>query len=281
MRSKTGSLGLLIGVFLVSAACSIGSNTVSSGPGNDAGTTASARAAAGSPTPRSASTESPTVTRVPTTAPRSTATVGASSGANPAATEPSLGPIIFQDDFSDPNSGWGNADLDSIGVGYDSGEYRIIVKRENILSFAALPVRQFDDVSIEADARLASGPSSSVFGLLCRATAESTLQTGYEFLITGAGQYGVVKVTGPNPGQEQVLGSEGTSSAIHAGNATNHLRADCSGDHIVMFVNGQKVIDQHDSDFKAGQIGFAFGTLNGNSGFEVRFDNFVVRQAKP
>ncbi len=197
----------------------------------------------------------------------------------PTVRAPAAGAVLFKDDFSDPNSGWITTDLDSIALEYADGAYRTTVKMPYVASFSAFPNLQFDDVSIEADAQFVKGPNSSLFGLLCRATASPDLQSGYEMVITPGGEAGISKLTGPQAGQEQVL-SQGKSKLIKTGAATNHLRLDCSGDHIAMYVNGVQLVQVQDEGYSRGRVGFAFGA-NSDPGFEVRFDNFVVRQAAP
>ena len=197
------------------------------------------------------------------------------------ATQAELGKILFQDDFSDSNSGWVETDLGDVRFKYDSGVYSIALTQGGLNSFSVLPKHTFDNVSIETDATLASGPTNSIYGITCRATAATVLQKAYEFLITADGGFGIVKVTGPNAGDSKLLGQEGKSSVIHPGNATNHLRADCSASRLVLYVNGSKLLSVNDSDFKQGQIGFAISSPSNSSGYQVRFDNFVVREAKP
>ncbi|HVN15803.1 MAG TPA: hypothetical protein VMT73_08690 [Anaerolineales bacterium] len=209
----------------------------------------------------------------PTSVPTQSAT------ATPNTNQPVLGQILFQDDFSDPNSGWTTTDQDFIALDYFDGGYRATVKRSYIASFSAFPNLQFDNVSIEADAQFLTGPNSSLFGLICRATANPDLQSGYQMLITPNGEASIVKITGVKAGQEKVL-SSGTSPLVHAGAAMNHLRMNCSGDHISMYVNGERLVQVTDSDYPQGRVGFAFGA-NYDPGFQVLFDNFVVRQANP
>ncbi len=214
---------------------------------------------------------------MPTTAPESAMV----TTVPPTAASSGLGQILFQDDFSDPNSGWMDADLSDIQFGYDAGVRRIIVKTANLNSHDLLPKKAFDNVSIEVDATFAAGQTNGIFGILCRATADTLLQKGYEFLITADGGYGIVKVTGPNAGESTLLGQEGKSDAILTGTATNHLRADCSGDNLALYVNGQKIDAVTDSELTTGQAGFELSTPANNTGYEVQFDNFVVRAANP
>ena len=65
------------------------------------------------------------------------------------------------------------------------------------------------------------------------------------------------------------------------GNAVNHLRADCSGDTLTFYVNGEKLLEKTDAAFKTGGVGFAVTTQPKSETLDVRFDNFVVRSITP
>jgi hypothetical protein len=222
-------------------------------------------------------TNIPTAARPAPPTPTRTAPLTTTPGAISNATALPLGPTLFQDDFSNPAGAWPITDKRELKISYDTGEYRVIVASPDISSFSDLRDRTFDNVSIEADMRLVSGSSANLFGLLCRATLDTVLQSGYEILIAPSGIASIQKITGPHAGQERILTS-GSSNVVLTGNATNHVRAECNGDDIAMYVNGRKLVDVHDSDYAAGQVGFAFGSPPSGSGFEVRFDNFLVRQ---
>jgi 3-keto-disaccharide hydrolase len=199
-------------------------------------------------------------------------------GANPAS---GPGKILFQDDFANPNSGWKNADVGSAQFSYSNGVRRIVVKQERINTHDLLPNQKFGDVSIEADVTFATSGTDGAFGILCRATADQRLRSGYQFLIATDGSAGILKTTGPNAGQSPTLNGTNHSSAVHPGAASNHLRADCAGGHLTLYVNGQKVASAQDGEFKSGQVGFAISSPPNSKGFEVDFDNFVVREATP
>lgn len=197
------------------------------------------------------------------------------------ATQPGLGGILFQDDFSNSSSGWVETDLGDAQFKYDDEAYSIALTKGGLNSFSVLPKHTFDNVSIEADATLISGPTNSIYGVICRATAGTVMQKAYEFLINADGGYGIIKVTGPNAGESKLLGQEGKSSVIRTGKVSNHLRADCSVSNLALYVNGSKLLSVTDNEFKQGQTGFAVSSPANSSGYIVQFDNFVVREATP
>ena len=65
-------------------------------------------------------------------------------------------------------------------------------------------------------------------------------------------------------------------SAVNMGNAQNHIRADCIGDTLTLYVNGQQVSTVQDAAFTSGgDVGIFAGTYD-TPGADIHFDNFVV-----
>jgi hypothetical protein len=61
----------------------------------------------------------------------------------------------------------------------------------------------------------------------------------------------------------------------------NHLRADCSGDTLTFYVNGEKLLEKKDTAFKTGGVGLVVTTQPKSDSLDVRFDNFFVRSVTP
>jgi hypothetical protein len=178
--------------------------------------------------------------------------------------------VKFEDDFSKTDSGWDRiTDPDGI-TDYDNGGYRIQVLTPNA-ELCANPGKNFDDVRIEADAVRQSGPDDNDFGLICR---YQDIDNFYYMLITTDGYYGIIKV---EKGQMVLLGGKELASSKHikGGNAINRLRADCVGDTLTLYVNGQQLDSQKDSTFAMGDVGLIAGTYD-DPGTNIYFDNFKV-----
>jgi hypothetical protein len=183
--------------------------------------------------------------------------------------------VLFQDDFSNPDSGWVAEKTDYGQFAYTDGEFRILLNKADFNTYALLPAHDFDNISVEVDARLADGPQDGVFGLMCRVTANAgTASQAYVFAMRADGVYAILKRTSPTFWDALVSGKQ--SAAIKTGNATNHLRADCSDNNLVFYVNGQKLLETSDADFKSGQVGLAVTTQPNSQAMDVYFDNFVV-----
>jgi hypothetical protein len=193
---------------------------------------------------------------------------------------PTSGSILFQDDFSKPANGWMATKTDYAEFGFLDGEYRILLNKPDFNTYSLLPKQSFSNCSVEVDVRLAAGPSNGVFGILCRGEAnQQAVQKAYVFAIRGDGFYAILKRTSPTFWDAIAYGKE--SKAIKPGNAVNHLRADCSGTTLSLYVNGEKLLEKTDAAFKAGQVGLAVTSQPKSDPIDVRFDNFVVRGIAP
>ncbi len=181
------------------------------------------------------------------------------------------GRVLLQDDFSDPDSGWPTSSSEDSEVGYRNGQYRIDVKSANWETWAYAG-EDFDDVIVEVDITKVSGDNTSDFGVLCRYQDKDH---AYQFAIGADGYYQIFRW---EPDDEKMLLGDGewlSSDAIREGNATNHLRAECVGDTLALYVNGTLIGAVRDTAYTHGDIALAVGTYD-HGGTDVRFDNLVV-----
>ncbi len=181
------------------------------------------------------------------------------------------GKVLLQDDFSDPDSGWPTSSSEDSEVGYRNGQYRIDVKSANWETWAYAG-EDFDDVIVEVDITKVSGDNTSDFGVLCRYQDKDH---AYQFAIGADGYYQIFRW---EPDDEKMLLGDGewlSSDAIREGNATNHLRAECVGDTLALYVNGTLIGAVRDTAYTHGDIALAVGTYD-HGGTDVRFDNLVV-----
>ena len=181
--------------------------------------------------------------------------------------------VLFQDDFSNPDSGWDRVhESDGVTDYTGDGAYRIQVNTPN-LDVWANPGLKFTDVRVEVDATKVDGPDDNDFGVLCR---YKDLGNFYFFIISSDGYYAIGKVY---QGDQTLLtgDSMSPSDAILQGAATNHLRADCVGSRLTFYVNGVKLAEVQDDAFAEGDVGLMAGTFD-QPGTHILFDNFTVLQ---
>ena len=182
--------------------------------------------------------------------------------------------LLFQDDFSDANSGWDRIqDADGIND-YHEGGYRIQVNKVNWY-FWSNPGLNFSDVIIDVDATKIGGPDENDLGVICRYKDDSNF---YFITISSDGYYGVNKFL---DGEQSLVGMDAlqfNDTIVKTGSATNHIQVKCIGSSLTLIANGQVLADVSDTDFAAGDVGLIVGTYD-TAGADILFDNFVV--AKP
>jgi hypothetical protein len=180
--------------------------------------------------------------------------------------------VLFQDDFSDPGSGWEVGDYDTGSVGYEGGAY-FVISLGGSSTMWGVANRSFDDLTVEVDAGQVAGPTSNDndYGVVCR---EQGNGEGYYLLISGDGYYAILKAEG---GDFEPLVSWTQSDVVRQGNVTNRIRAICDGSSLALFVNGQRLATAEDDTFASGDIALT-ATSYEDELTEVRFDNLVVQQ---
>jgi hypothetical protein len=67
------------------------------------------------------------------------------------------------------------------------------------------------------------------------------------------------------------------NEAIAQGHAANHLRADCVGSRLSLWINAMLANEALISEWSPGDVGVIAGTY-GEAGVEIRFDNFAIFQ---
>ena len=197
--------------------------------------------------------------------PFSTSTTGSDSAGEPARE------ILFEDDFSDSGSGWDQSSFDEGLTDYERGAYRIFVN-ETSYSAWANPSRNFSDVSVEVDALKIGGDDDNEFGIICR---HANIDNFYVATISSDGYYGfLVRKDGASL---ELLNMENmlTSDSINVGGESNHIRLDCVGNTLTLYVNGVFVGETVDESISSGDVGLYAGTFS-VPGTDILFDNFVV-----
>lgn len=182
--------------------------------------------------------------------------------------------VIFQDDFSNTSSGWDTIRVTDQGItDYENGVYRIQVLTTDTTVWANPNQPSQGDVKVEVDATKVGGPDDNLFGVICR---YEDAQNYYFFVISSDGYYGIGKVKDNNQVlinmPDDLMQPTGT---ITQGAASNHIRADCVGSQLTLYVNGQQVDSKTDTDIAAGDVGLIAGT-SAEAGVDINFDNFLA-----
>jgi hypothetical protein len=179
--------------------------------------------------------------------------------------------LIFSDNFSNPESGWDRIDQTDYYADYFNNAYRITVNSKMSDSWANPDDNIFGDVSILVDATKKGGPDDNDFGVICRYQNANQF---YYAVISSDGYFGITKVTSVS---SKLIGRDSVefSDAIHQGFATNHIRFDCNGNKLSLYVNGQQLDQQTDGEYATGNVGLIAGTYD-TPGTDILFNNFFV-----
>ncbi|MFC2065111.1 hypothetical protein ACFLXB_08455 [Chloroflexota bacterium] len=168
--------------------------------------------------------------------------------------------IIYADDFSDPESGWDRFQNDTGATDYTNAGYMIFIKKENFIKWSNLSRVVPEDLRIEVDVSKQYGPDDNAFGVLCRYQDPENF---YYFLISSDGFGGIgQRVNGKLEIISSTDGKLEPISSINQGDAANHLRVDCVGDNLTMYVNGNQVLQVTDGTFSSGSIGLVSRTYD-------------------
>jgi hypothetical protein len=178
--------------------------------------------------------------------------------------------ILYQDDFSDTNSGWPiNVDTDK-SASYSDGQYLLqsFPAKQDVW---AHPGEFFSDVRVEVDATKSLGPDNNDFGVVCRFVDDDNF---YFFIISSDGYQAIGKY---QAGEFSYLSSDQmeSTSGINPGASLNKVRADCIGSTLTLYANGQQLSSVTDTSFATGDVGLIVGTFE-DPNVGILFDNFVV-----
>lgn len=179
----------------------------------------------------------------------------------------STGKVIFEDDFSDPNSGWSTFESENGLTRYENGELVIHVLSTDYLVWSDVEYA-YDNVSMEVDARVLNPVGDSDFGFIC---GEKDNDHFTVLEISEDGYYTIWKQNG----EEYVSLVDWTYADTIAAGGPFKLSATCGTQGLVLAVNGLLLAEIQDATFVPGLVGLVGGTF-GNTGFKVAFDNFQL-----
>ena len=199
------------------------------------------------------------------------------SSAPPAPPPSPSSSLLFKDDFSSTASGWPRNKDNYGGSGdYDasSGIYAIAPAAGKLHYATISNAGNIEDANVEVDAtRSEATPKTAYWGVVCRQSLNSNNDaSGYSLAIQNDGVPAIWKV---KDGVPTLISDPKTSTKVKDPSATNHIRGDCVGDTLTLYVNDQKLAEASDQEFASGECGLYAASPDG-SGTNVSFDNFSV-----
>ncbi|MGD8455510.1 MAG: serine protease [Anaerolineales bacterium] len=186
---------------------------------------------------------------------------------------PDQGSVLYQDDFSNPNSGWPEGEDDEVSHGYVSGEYHIEVDVNDTFTWAT-SYDSYGDVIIDVDTRVVTSSGDGDYGIVCR------YQDRDNFYGLEVSEDDYITIWKFVEGEYFSLIDWVYSDYIAKIGEDLHITAGCVGDKLTLAVNGALLAEARDSDLSTGDVGIVVGTYE-NPGVVVGFDNFKVSSPSP
>ena len=177
------------------------------------------------------------------------------------------GEVVFEDDFSDAESGWlRNSDEDGRRA-YENGEYTIEVFSP-MYWYWSDQYFAYDALMAEADVRVVQSVGDADYGFICG------LQDDQNFTALEISEDGYFTIW-KQVGEDFVTLIDWTYSEQLAGSGPYRLAVECSREKLLLAVDGFLLGEVQDPDFRPGSFGMIAGTFE-TGGFKVAFDNLVI-----
>jgi hypothetical protein len=175
--------------------------------------------------------------------------------------------LVWEDDFSDPASGfYVNSDADS-SYEYKNGEYLIESRQTNWSVWIYLGYL-FDNVQISADTRVDYSTGNSTYGLLCRYQNEGDF---YGFAFSEDGYYTIWL----RMNDEYTYLVDWTYDDRLVGIDTRRMTVTCDSDLLMLELDGEMLAQVRDSALTTGDVGLLVESYE-TSGARTAFDNFAL-----
>ncbi|MBL8063880.1 MAG: SH3 domain-containing protein [Anaerolineales bacterium] len=184
--------------------------------------------------------------------------------------------ILYQDDFTNPATGWPEEKFDNYFIGYHEPEYyHIEITSANYKTTVLEPGKQIvDDAIIEGKVFTVSQKTAAegdfIYGQVFRRSGDQY----YAFTISPRTKKWFVLKSSPNA---LAVLAEGTEESIHNLDAEDILRVDAQGPNFSFYVNDRLVGQATDADYKSGEVGFYVQTLDA-ANVHIHFDSLSVKK---
>ncbi len=207
-------------------------------------------------TPLPSKTLRPTWTASPTLSPTATSPVG----------------VLLEEDFNstDPYAPWMKKKGGNWATGIAKKMYFMSVYQPKVEITSARTWLKLDEVRIEAD--IIHNNGNGYYGFHCRETPAGNY---YTIFITTDGFYGfgenrdnklTILESGPLPELDPPIDPKGE----------NHVRADCRGDALTLYINGEPIDRTTVQAWNIGYTGMMIGTRPEDNRLTVYYDNLVI-----
>jgi len=188
-----------------------------------------------------------------------------------------LDPSVFDDDFSNPESGWPlyhTTESYSFGYNLEVQEYFISVKAPDTQAWSInQSAGTFQDFCLEVDATQVGGSNANAYGVIFGYQDDDNF---FAFTISGDGYYSLTERVN---GIDTAIVAPTASPSINTGQSTNRLELVVRGSDIHLYVNTRLLTKVTHSTAQEGYLGLYAASIS-EGDVRIRFDNLEVRQAQ-
>lgn len=175
--------------------------------------------------------------------------------------------LLFQDDFSNINSGWDRAVSGKNSTDYENEHYRIFIETP-YQDIWANPSRYFNqNIVVTVDFSQTEGPSSSSVGLLC---GYVDVNNFVSLSTTGDGHIELIQYE--NGERKILLDVDKDLSFLKD---KNQLSARCEESSLTLILNKEIIAGLNNVNLVQGDVGIIVSAYE-EANAEFLFDNFVV-----
>ena len=186
--------------------------------------------------------------------------------------------VLYQDDFTNPGTGWTERTFDNYFIGYHEPEYyHVEITGTNYKTTVFEPEkRSIEDATVEIQAFTNSGKTAPEgdfrYGLALRRSGDQY----YAFTVSQRTKKWAVLKSSPN---ELITLQEGTDESINDLDVGDFLRVDAQGPNFFFHINNRLVAQITDPDYASGEVGFYVESLD-SPNTHIHFDTFTIRDVE-
>jgi len=215
-----------------------------------------------------------------TSVPNNTASSSNSGSSNSGSASGGSPNVVYQDDFSNDNSGWGTGSDANKVVEYTNGTLEFQVLKAEDMVYSGPNETDYKDIHIVVSAAPNNTDKNSYFGILC--DQQVTSEAFYYAAITPAGQYAIAKASVAQDDVFLTGGNNWKTSKLIPVNASSYtIGFDCGSDGtLTLYVNGKQIDSVTDTTYTDGYIGLFAASDNKANSADVSFSNYVATSLK-
>ena len=203
-----------------------------------------------------------------------------SGSGNSGNTSGTVGKVLFQDDFSNNNSGWGTGSDANKSVDYSNNTFEFKVFKASDFVYSTPNDTDYQNVHVEVTATPNTSDKNAAFGILC--DQQVTGEAFYYGAVTPAGQYAIAIAAIAKDDVFLTGGNNWKTSKLIPVNASAYtIGLDCGSDGtLTLYVNGKQIDSVTDTTYTKGHIGlFTWSDKKANA-TDVNFAGYVATSMK-